>query len=114
VVSSPELTVPHPRLHERRFVLEPLAEIAPGALHPLLGKSAAELLRELQIQQRVERVPAAPPGRELTGRRAVVTGSTSGIGRAIALEFAAAGADVFIHGRRSREKAEQVAEAADQ
>ena len=42
------------------------------------------------------------PGRELRGLRALVTGSTSGIGRAIALELAAAGADVIVHGRRSR------------
>ncbi len=48
--------------------------------------------------------------RELSGKRAVVTGSSSGIGRAIALELAAAGADVLIHCARSREKAESVAE----
>ena len=49
----------------------------------------------------------APP-LELAGRRAVVTGSTSGIGRAIALELAAAGADVVVHGRR-QSAAEEVA-----
>lgn len=114
-ISLPDLTVPHPRLHERRFVLEPLAEIAPEAVHPVLGKTVAQLLRELKPDQRVERAPsAAAPGRELTGRRAVITGSTSGIGQAIALKFAAAGADVIIHGRRSQAKAEQVAEAAKQ
>jgi 3-oxoacyl-[acyl-carrier protein] reductase len=48
---------------------------------------------------------APKPGRELTGLRALVTGSTSGIGQAIALELAAAGADVIIHGRRSSEAA---------
>ncbi|MCA9223863.1 MAG: SDR family oxidoreductase [Planctomycetales bacterium] len=46
----------------------------------------------------------------LAGCRAVVTGSSSGIGRAIALEFAASGADVVIHAGRRRERAEQVAE----
>jgi 3-oxoacyl-[acyl-carrier protein] reductase len=48
--------------------------------------------------------------RELQGLRAAVLGSTSGIGRAVALELADAGADVLIHGRRSRDDAEQVAD----
>jgi 3-oxoacyl-[acyl-carrier protein] reductase len=48
---------------------------------------------------------------ELAGQTAVVTGSSSGIGRAIALELAAAGADCLIHARQNRDVAESVADA---
>ncbi|HKB07616.1 MAG TPA: 2-amino-4-hydroxy-6-hydroxymethyldihydropteridine diphosphokinase [Candidatus Polarisedimenticolia bacterium] len=50
------LKVPHPRMHLRRFVLLPLAEIAPGARHPVLGKSAAELLQSCPDRSRAERL----------------------------------------------------------
>jgi 2-amino-4-hydroxy-6-hydroxymethyldihydropteridine diphosphokinase len=53
LVNETALTIPHPRLHERRFVLVPLAEIAPGFVHPLLHRSAAELLAELKGGDRV-------------------------------------------------------------
>lgn len=50
--ASPVL--PHPRLHERAFVLLPLVEIAPAWRHPVLGKTAAELLAALPPGQRIE------------------------------------------------------------
>jgi 2-amino-4-hydroxy-6-hydroxymethyldihydropteridine diphosphokinase len=105
VRSDPVLTLPHPRLHERLFVLQPLAEIAPGLVHPVLKRTVADLLADLLGV----RPAGPPPGRELTGLRALVTGSTSGIGRAIAVELARGGADVIVHGRRSRDAAEAVA-----
>ncbi|MBZ5539385.1 MAG: 2-amino-4-hydroxy-6-hydroxymethyldihydropteridine diphosphokinase [Acidobacteriia bacterium] len=55
-IDEPELQVPHPRMHLRRFVLEPLAEIAPDAVHPVLGKTAAELLAQVADRSRVRRV----------------------------------------------------------
>ena len=56
VYDSPELTIPHPALHARRFVLEPLAEIAPEAEHPILKKSMRRLLEELPAGQTVRKL----------------------------------------------------------
>jgi 2-amino-4-hydroxy-6-hydroxymethyldihydropteridine diphosphokinase len=47
VIDTPELQVPHPRMHARGFVLRPLVEIAPDARHPVLGKRAHDLLESL-------------------------------------------------------------------
>jgi 2-amino-4-hydroxy-6-hydroxymethyldihydropteridine diphosphokinase len=56
VVNSPELTIPHPALHQRRFVLKPLAEIAPDVLHPVLKKAVRELLEALPEGQTVRKL----------------------------------------------------------
>ncbi len=47
VVDDPELTIPHPLLHQRTFMIGPLAEIAPAALHPVMKKTASEIFKGL-------------------------------------------------------------------
>jgi 2-amino-4-hydroxy-6-hydroxymethyldihydropteridine diphosphokinase len=46
IIDQPDLTVPHPRIQERNFVLAPLNEVAPGLVHPILKKTIGELYRE--------------------------------------------------------------------
>jgi 2-amino-4-hydroxy-6-hydroxymethyldihydropteridine diphosphokinase len=50
IIATPELEVPHPRMAQQRFVLEPLAEIAPDFRHPVTGKTANEMLAALDPQ----------------------------------------------------------------
>ena len=50
VISTPDLKVPHPRMTERRFVLEPLAELAPDLRHPLTRRTVREMLAEVASQ----------------------------------------------------------------
>jgi len=60
VVKSERLTIPHPRMHERKFVLVPLTQIAPELLHPRLQKSVEELLTlcrdESEVRLHTERL----------------------------------------------------------
>jgi len=60
IIELPSLTVPHPKMHERRFVLEPLAEIAPEARHPVFRRTVKELRDALPPGQTVRKVVATP------------------------------------------------------
>lgn len=65
IIDSPQLTIPHPAMHQRRFVLEPLAEIAPEVLHPTLRRTIRELRDALPPGQIVRK---RPPGTASTAR----------------------------------------------
>jgi 2-amino-4-hydroxy-6-hydroxymethyldihydropteridine diphosphokinase len=61
VVRTPELEIPHPRMAERRFVLVPLAELAPSLRHPILGMNVTELLAATRDQSSVRPWRQAKP-----------------------------------------------------
>jgi 2-amino-4-hydroxy-6-hydroxymethyldihydropteridine diphosphokinase len=56
VLDEPGLTIPHPRIPDRRFVLEPLNEISPDYLHPVLGKTMSQLLLECTDDLAVKKI----------------------------------------------------------
>ncbi len=60
ILQSHALSIPHPRLHERAFVLVPLADLAPGLVHPFLGKTIAELLAAADCSGIHPYLPAEP------------------------------------------------------
>jgi 2-amino-4-hydroxy-6-hydroxymethyldihydropteridine diphosphokinase len=62
VIDTPDLVVPHPRAHQRLFVMGPLAEIAPAWRHPVLGKTAAELAAEANVGMDATPLPSPPAG----------------------------------------------------
>lgn len=65
VMDTPDLTLPHPWLHERFFVLVPLVELAPELRHPVLARSVSDLLRELGPVTGIKRIDE---GSATTGR----------------------------------------------
>jgi 2-amino-4-hydroxy-6-hydroxymethyldihydropteridine diphosphokinase len=60
IYSDQDITVPHPEIEKRRFVLEPLCEIAPDLVHPVLTLSISNLLEQLEDSSRVIRLKAIP------------------------------------------------------
>ena len=113
VINAPDLVVPHSRLHERAFVLVPLAAIAPSVVHPIYQKTVSELRDALPIQTIRPALRPQQTSKRLTGSNALVTGSTSGIGAAIAAAFRAEGADVITHGRSTSDGRHVAADLRD-
>jgi 2-amino-4-hydroxy-6-hydroxymethyldihydropteridine diphosphokinase len=61
ILDSPQVTIPHPAMPQRRFVLEPLAEIAPEICHPVLNKTIRELRDALEPGQAVRKMETSKP-----------------------------------------------------
>ena len=55
IINSDFLTLPHPRMHMRKFVLEPLNEISPNSIHPILNRNVKTLLGELKDDQKIRK-----------------------------------------------------------
>jgi 2-amino-4-hydroxy-6-hydroxymethyldihydropteridine diphosphokinase len=68
LLDTPELTIPHPRLHERKFALIPCLEIDPDLIHPRLGRSLSQFLDDLGDDQAIELV-GKPPIDEISNLR---------------------------------------------
>jgi 2-amino-4-hydroxy-6-hydroxymethyldihydropteridine diphosphokinase len=66
ILAEPDFQIPHAEMHRRRFVLEPLAELAPTARHPVLGLTIAELLASLPPAD-VRRLPGPASSSPLSG-----------------------------------------------
>jgi 2-amino-4-hydroxy-6-hydroxymethyldihydropteridine diphosphokinase len=111
VLDTPELTVPHPRMADRAFVLVPLREIAGSVMHPVLKTSIFDLATRFPETLPLQSLPVTTGG--FDGLHVLVTGSTSGIGAATAAAFAAAGATVTTHGRSPRPGRHLVADLRD-
>lgn len=73
ILDEPDLTLPHPRAAERRFVMAPLAELAPVGVHPILRKTFGELLRRLGDEQ-----PITPIGSNVKCDADLIAGEGKG------------------------------------
>lgn len=69
IIRKKKLVIPHPRMHRRRFVLEPLSEIAPRAIHPVKKKMVKTLLKECRDRSLVVKLKERPAGNFGLGKR---------------------------------------------